>query len=105
MGLLSRDSVMKMDWVEVKSVSLTTDKSSYKVGDTAHATVNVVTGDGTTASGRVMLYGLTTLVHTLTLEPNKSYTVTFTFTIPDVNAGTYTLTAEVDEWVSGPTPV
>ena len=96
---------MEMNWVEVKSVGLTMDKSSYKVGDTAHATVNVVTGDGTTVSGRVMLYGLTTLVHTLTLEPSQSYTVTFTFTIPDVEAGTYTLTAEVDEWSSGPTPI
>ena len=94
-----------MNWVEVKSITITTDKTQYKVGDTCTATVNIVTGDGTTASGRVMLTGLLTEIHSLTLEPNKNYSVRFTFTIPNVSAGTYPLNAEVDEWVEGPQPI
>lgn len=94
-----------MNWVEISSITIATNKSEYRVGDNCTATVNITTGDGTTASGRVMLTGLLTQIQSLTLEPHKNYTVTFNFQIPDVSAGTYNLTAEVDEWVEGPTPI
>ena len=94
-----------MNWVEVKSIGITTDKKQYNVGDTVKVTVNVETGDGTVASGRIMVYGIVTLIHTLSLAPNSNYSVDFTFQVPEISAGDYVLTAEVDEYVSGPTPV
>ena len=95
-----------VNWVEVKSFTLTTDKDVYNLGDTIHAQCIVETGSGNSTSARIVLSGITTAIKTFTIYPNSKYQIDIDISIPsDFNSGTYTLTAELDEYWEGPTPV
>jgi len=51
-------------WVEVKSFTLTTDKDTYKQGETIHAQCKIVTGYGYSTNARIILSGISTVIKT-----------------------------------------